>query len=345
MKKAFSQFLNLPEQDKKEVFEAAAQRLDTVPIYVEKDFWVCLVLDILYNDRPASDPKLFFKGGTSLSKAFDLIRRFSEDIDIVVSRHDLGFTNDRDPFTARTKNQRRKLLGELDSAGKKYVPEKLAPMLHTSLDTLPHSCKVRSDEDAKSFPSLLIEYQTLFPVSNTAYVQPRIKIEPGARSAPDPNKLCTIKPYIASELEDWGFDVENLTTIKPERTYWEKLLILHGWHCGYRDQGRLPADADRVSRHYYDVAMITARNTGKAALANLDLLDRVREHNLIAFRQAWKKFEDAKPGILHCMPQPELRAVIEKDYGAMEGMILGEAPSFEWIMEQLDMVEKTINQE
>ena len=135
-----------------------------------------------------------------------------------------------------------------------------------------------------------------------------------------------------------------LRVIAPERTYWEKLLILHGVHCGYRDAQRLPADRDRISRHYYDVAMITATKTGRSALSNINLLDSVRNHNLIAFRQSWKRFEEAIPGSVRLVPQAALRTMIERDYGAMQGMILGDAPAFGWVMEQLQRAEATINQ-
>ena len=131
--------------------------------------------------------------------------------------------------------------------------------------------------------------------------------------------------------------------IAPERTYWEKLLILHGLHCGYRDEERLPHDRDRISRHYYDVAMITPTGCGESALSNFELLGAVRNHNLIAFRQAWKRFEEATPGSVQLVPQPELRAAIEADYGAMRDMILGHVPDFGWIMEQLQDAEATIN--
>ena len=94
---AFASFLALPEQDRRDVFTAASRRLGTAPDYVEKDFWVCLVLNLLFNALPEGHPKLLFKGGTSLSKAFGLIRRFSEDIDVVVHRDALGFAGDRDP--------------------------------------------------------------------------------------------------------------------------------------------------------------------------------------------------------------------------------------------------------
>ena len=88
---SFERFLALPDQDRRDAFEAAADRLDTLASYVEKDFWVCLVLNALYNRLPESHPQFLFKGGTALSKAFGLIRRFSEDIDLVVYREALGF--------------------------------------------------------------------------------------------------------------------------------------------------------------------------------------------------------------------------------------------------------------
>ena len=344
MREAFREFLKLPAMYRRDVFEATAQRLGTLATYVEKDFWVCLVLDILYHDRPADHPALFFKGGTSLSKAFGLIQRFSEDIDIAVSRHDLGFRGDQDPFRVKsTKNQRDKMFKALDRTDGKYVSGELATALSASLDTLPQGCTVYPDMEARTFPSLSIEYPTLFPSPGIAYVQPRVKIEAGARSALDPAQISTITPYISGDLDGWQFDVKNVKTIGAERTYWEKLLILHGYHCGYRDEGRLPADKDRVSRHYYDVAIVTASEIGKSALANIELLRSVREHNLTAFPRAWKKFEEARPNTLRCIPQPKLCEAIEKDYGAMEGMITGNAPSFTWIMAQLDLVQNAIN--
>ena len=176
-----------------------------------------------------------------------------------------------------------------------------------------------------------------------AYMVPRVRIEAGARSALGPILSCNITPYVAEELPGWSFDVDNVRVIAPERTCREKLLILHGAHCGYRDAQRLPADRDRISRHYYDVAMITLTDLGRSALSNIDLLDAVRNHNLVAFRQAWKRFEEAVPGSVRLVPQVELRTVIERDYGAMQGMIFGDVPDFGWVMEQLQHAEAAIN--
>ena len=118
------------------------------------------------------------------------------------------------------------------------------------------------------------------PSADIAYVLTRVKLEAGPRSALVPNRTGSVRPYISEDLgNDWLFDVGNLHVIEPSRTYLEKLLILHGAHCGYRDVERLPADADRISRHYYDAAMITATEVGASALVNEALLTAVREHN------------------------------------------------------------------
>ena len=338
-------FFALPDQDKRDVFGAAASLLDTLASYVEKDLWVCFVLEALYNRLSNGHPRLLFKGGTSLSKAFGLIRRFSEDIDLVVYRDDLGFAGAADPTVADdlSKTKRAALFKKLRVACSNYVLGDLTTGLTILMGQVVEGCKIGPDEDDRDRQTLLIEYPTLYPSSVGAYVAPRVKIEAGARSALDPTLNCTISPIIADELPGWSLEVGNLRVIAPERTYWEKLLILHGLYCRYRDERCLPTDRDRISRHYYDVAMITMTETGRSALSNIAMLDAVRGHNIIAFPQAWKRFDQAKPGSLRLVPQAELRTVIEDDYGAMEGMVLGEAPKFEWVMDQIEYAEATVN--
>ena len=339
----FASFLALPEHDRRDAFTAASRRLGTAPDYVEKDFWVCLVLDLLFNALPEDHPKLLFKGGTSLSKAFGLIRRFSEDIDLVVHRDALGFAGGRDPTAADglSNKKRNALFAELAQACGGYVRVDLNDALAASIGAMADGCNVVPDEDDGQ--TLLVEYASLYPGGGDLYVSPRVKIEAGARSALDPGTTRAVTPYVAGELPDWPFRVENVATLAPERTFWEKLLILHGLHCGYRDSGRLPADKDRISRHYYDAAMIAASPTGEAALSDTALLDAVRTHNLVAFRQAWKRFEEAVPGSLHLVPQEELHAAVRRDYRAMHGMILGGAPEFEWIVDRLRLAEAAVN--
>jgi len=261
----------------------------------------------------------------------------------VVYREGLGFGDDRDPTSPEglSNKQRKALFDELSAACGAYISSDLAKALAPLLDD---RCRILQDAEGGDQQTLLIEYPTLYPSADVTYVLPRVKLEAGAHSALDPNTTGSVRPYISEELgDDWPFDVGNLHVIEPSRTYLEKLLILHGAHCGYRDAGRLPADADRISRHYYDVAMITATEVGAFALADEALLTAVRKHNLIAFRQAWKKFDEAVPGSVRVVPQDALRTAIEKDYEAMQGMMLGDAPEFDRVMKQLQIAEDTIN--
>ena len=341
----YASFLSLPAQDRKDVCEAAARRLDTLPSYVEKDFWVCLVLDLLYNRLPDGHPRLLFKGGTSLSKAFGLIDRFSEDIDLVIFRDGLGFEGDRDPIVSQNLSNKKRtvLFDELRSACSKYV----CGVLHTDITgciaEIVEGCEVSPDDSDVDGQTLNVKYPTIYPSADVDYVEPRIRIEAGARSALDPNTTCHVTPLIAEELPEWSFCVGGIRTITSERTLWEKLLILHGLYYGYRDEQRLPTDRDRISRHYYDCSMILQTEVGRNALSDFELLSAVREHNLIAFRQAWKGFEAAVPGTLRFVPQSDLLKVINRDYAAMEGMILGDVPGFDWIVDNLVQAENLVN--
>ena len=241
-----------------------------------KGFLVCFVLDALYNGLPGGHPNLLFKGGTSLSKAFGLIERFSEDIDLVVYRDDLGFEGHRDP-TIRgnlSGKKRNALFRELTKACSDYVLGNLKTALTGLIDGVVAECRVLPDEDDASRQTLFVEYPTLFPGGTVSYVSQRVKIEAGARSALDPNLICTVSPYISAELPDRTFEVEGIRTLAPERTYWEKLLILHGLHYGYENGNRLPADRDLIL-----TPLLRCRD---------DYRDRNRQACTLEHRSAWR---------------------------------------------------------
>ncbi len=351
MNKAFKQFLDLSKQDRIDVFEATAEELNTLSTYIEKDFWVCLVLDLLYNELPNDSPRLLFKGGTSLSKVYKLIKRFSEDVDFTVFRDDLGFSGDKDPLSPTISGKQRKRLSEeLKQDTSNYICTKLKEDLEKATATILSDFKIVVDEDDSDRSTLLFQYPSLFPLNNTAYVQPRVKLEGGGRSALDPHQDCSIKPFIADMpfiadvLKNCDFSVLNIMSIAPERTFWDKVMILHGWHCGYRDKTKLLNDRQRVSRHYYDVAMISKTNVGQNAIQNSQLREDVRKHTQTLFKAAWKKLDEAVPGSMRLIPMDDLKTALESDYQDMQGMMLGEPPTFDEIVKAITELEAWINE-
>jgi hypothetical protein len=345
MNQAFKQFLDLSKQERIDVFEATAEELNTLPTYIEKDFWVCLVLDLLYNGLSNDSPRILFKGGTSLSKVYKLIERFSEDVDFTVFRDDLGFSGDRDPLLSEISGKQRKRLSEeLKQAASNYICDKLKEDLEKATATILSNFSIVIDEDDSDRSTLLFQNPSLFASDNTAYIQPRVKLEGGGRSALDPHQDCSIKPFIADVLNTWNFSVPNIMSIAPERTFWDKVMILHGWHCGYRDESKELSDRQRVSRHYYDVAMIFKTSTGQNAVQDSQLREDVRKHTQIIFKGAWKKLEEAVPGSICLIPTDDLKALLERDYQAMQGMMLGEPLAFDKIIEIISELEAQINQ-
>jgi hypothetical protein len=283
-------------------------------------------------------PKLFFKGGTSLSKGYGLIRRFSEDIDIVFSRNGLLLGHERDPFvgglSAKKRKERFETLTEICA---QHVGRKMK----ARLATLMPSCEVQVSENDPA--TLELRYPSLFP--QDAYLRPFVKVECGARGALEPIEVRTIAPYVQDLLEmRLDLTTPKVTLIAARRTFWEKALILHGIYCGYRDGGRTPDDANPISRHYYDLAMMAGAKQGKAAVMDVDLLADVREHKILAFKRSWEKLEEAMPGQVHLVPQAEIQPLLEADFARMAGMMFGDPPSFDWVLARLAELEAEINQ-
>ncbi|WP_254241596.1 nucleotidyl transferase AbiEii/AbiGii toxin family protein [Achromobacter denitrificans] len=177
---------------------------------------------------------MLFKGGTSLSKAFGLISRFSEDIDITVFRQDIGEPIEATYLDALSGRQRRIHLDRIRTACHQYITERMAPQLYeTAARIMPaHRCRLDLDPHDPDHQTLLFWYPAVTVTTND-YIRSAVKIEAGAKSALDPHEAATITPYIADDLPGLDMSVRNVTTVKPERTFWDKIIILHGlrqWH-------------------------------------------------------------------------------------------------------------------
>ena len=341
MKQGFVDILGADRKDRRQVYAEATEAWPTSAGFIEKDFIVSASLNVLFGDVPEAGRKLVFKGGTSLSKAHNLIRRFSEDIDLVIVREELGFKDDSDPMrpdsilsdgTRLSNKARERLVDALKLEAAKFVASELKPVLEEHLSPLGITVEVDPDP-AQEGQTLLIAYSSAFDTRDD-YVPPVVKIEAGARSATLPAHAARIEPYAVAVLEELDLTVEGVQTIDAERTFLDKVVILHGRHCHFRDRGKVYRNAKRESRHYYDLAMM-ADEVGPRALADGALLRDVVTHSSLAFRSGWMRFEEAERGDLLIVPPEGVLPDLKRDYEAMTGMILGDAPGFDWVMAKI----------
>ncbi|OGT44721.1 MAG: hypothetical protein A3E82_05360 [Gammaproteobacteria bacterium RIFCSPHIGHO2_12_FULL_38_11] len=349
MNTEFIRILSSSQNDRRDLFFATANRLGTTLQNVEKDFWVCLVLDVLFNGRDPSEPRLLFKGGTSLSKAYGLISRFSEDLDITVFREDIGQHVDIENMISLSGKQQRIRLNAIKQACQEYIQGPLKNRLNRQISALLRDANtpcindpVISDPDDPAEQTLLVNYPTV----NTEvdpYVKSAVKIEAGAKSALEPHQLVSIKPYLAEDVFRASLTISNIVTINAERTFWDKVIILHGLRRWHDHRGQLRQQGHRISRHYYDVYKLMHSSVGKRAQNNRDLAFDCAQHAQLFFNSKDLDLSCAHPGSFTIMPTPAMMEPLKQDYKAMAGMIFGEAVDFSMILETILQLEKNIN--
>jgi len=325
----FNTVLAAADNERRDLFVGAATRLGTAAQNVEKDFWVSWTLDALFNGLQAGGPRLLFKGGTSLSKAFGLISRFSEDIDITVFRQDLGQSVEVDELEALSGKKRRARLDEIRSACQVYIAGPLLEQLRgIATAAIPGGkFKLELDADDKDGQSVLFWYPAVTAESKPGdYIRSAVKIELGAKSALDPHVAATVTPYVAADLANLNLQVGNITTVRPERTFWDKVMILHGLRQWYANRGELRHAGQRVSRHYYDVHRLMQADPGNAWRSDNALAGDCARHARMFFGSPDLGLETAAAGGFTLIPNEAMRAPLAKDYEAMSGMIFGEVP-------------------
>lgn len=321
--------------------ETAARRNVTGPI-IEKDFWVCWTLRRLF---ALQDPAVgfIFKGGTSLSKAYGLIGRFSEDVDLSLDRRDLGFLGDRDPAAADISGKRRKaLLKELEEQTAAYVGGPLLDRLRDAFADGLGGDDFGLDVDDRDQQTLLFRFPAGLPADSYGggYLGPSVKLEFGSRSDHLPAEDRVIVPYAAETFPEAVADAETtLRVLAAERTFWEKATILH--QLAHRPPEK--ALSDRTSRHYADLAALARSDLRTRALARPDLLAAVAEHKSRLFKDPKARYEEARPGTLMLTPPAPLRRLLASDYRAMREMFFEEPIAFEAIMDELTGLEAEIN--
>lgn len=318
----------MPADERAALMRMAAGRSKAMPPEVmEKDFWVCWVLDRLFGS-PNMAQKILFKGGTSLSKVFGLIERFSEDVDLVLDWTEI---TKEDPTTERSVTKQDIFNKELLGQTHVYLRDTFLPEVQALIAGL---CDAMIEDNPEV---VKIKYPASFP---SEYLRPEIQLEVGPLASWVPNAEYHVKPYAAEVLPDeFERSVCAVRAIKAERTFWEKITILH--HEAHRPKGN--AQPPGYSRHYYDVCRMTQTPVKIKALADLDLLRAVVTFKDKFYHRGWARYDLAVPGTIKLVPPEHIMKAVEEDYDEMRFMIFGDCPSFQNLIETLRVLEAEIN--
>ena len=338
------EFFNRTAEDQATIIREAAAKRGISAVMVEKDFWVSWTLAVLFA-HPEFSEQLVFKGGTSLSKVFGVIERFSEDIDLSVSPHFVGFKEEW-VEEAESRNKRTERMKQLESACIEKVRERFAPELERIAEESlgrPNDgtrwMEFQIDDDTHS-PVVFFQY----PSNETTgfeYLRTSVKMEFGSLTDQRPAGKHAIRPWIAEEFPQVLADFRcELVALELERSFWEKATILHAEY--HRDAAK--PIRDRFSRHYADTAAMAIHADISQVLSNNELRQHVTDWKSRFFPSSWARYDLARPGTFRLVPPESRIAELERDYLAMHPMFLKEPPPFTSVLNTLTNLESRINQ-
>ena len=323
-------FYNIEDEEKIAIFNAIATEKGMNPFAVEKDWWVSRTLEIIFRMDIARH--LVFKGGTSLSKAWKLIQRFSEDIDLAIDR-EYFFKSDKDwkkkEITALRKE------ASLFSTGV-FFDELKEEFLKKGFNGLVF--KVIEAKDSDQDPRIIEIYYPNLIAQPSEYVLPRVQIEIGCRSLREPFSVQTFGALVDEVFADKDFAEPffQVPTVNPERTFLEKLFLLHEEF--HRPQEKMRVD--RLSRHLYDVYQLSKAGVSDKAINDKELYETIVAHRYKFARIGGVNYNNHNPKTLNPVPPPELMDDWKKDYAKMlEDMIYEEEkPTFADLIENLNIL-------
>lgn len=327
-------YIKLPTPEKRLYCQQAEAQTSIPAVSIEKDLWVTWVLRELFA-LPGWGEHLSFKGGTSLSKAWKLIDRFSEDIDVVVDRRFLGFG---EHLSVSKQNKLRETCSErihkdLQPAFRQLIADKLSGQPSWELEP------AEEDEDPDQ-QTLLFRYPSALE-SQATYLRPVVKIEMGARSDTEPSAHPSIRAILCELFPDLlGEGSFQVRTVAARRTFWDKAMLLH-------EETYRPASKPRrrpLARHYYDLWALIGKGVGNDALADERLFERTAAHRQMFFRYGWMDYSTLAPGKLRLVPLAEQLPTWRSDYSDMrQEMFYGKVPTFDEILEVVAEFELKFN--
>ncbi|MGH7240456.1 MAG: nucleotidyl transferase AbiEii/AbiGii toxin family protein [Candidatus Saccharimonadales bacterium] len=325
----------LPETEKRNVYQQISNTTGMMAFAVEKDWWVVQVLAVIFDEMDVGK-HIIFKGGTSLSKAWKLISRFSEDVDLAIDRAYLGFGDDL------SKSQRT----ALRKAAGAFTCEKFRNDLETMISAKGFGPDIRinvveakdSDQDPR-----IIEIYYPNTIVSPGYLEPKVQIEIGCRSLKEPYSIQPINSLVDDHYPGSVFAQSHLhiPTANPERTFLEKVFLLHEEFQRPKEKMRVK----RLSRHLYDIFKLSGTPHFEKALSDRSLYETIVEHRYKFTRVGRVNYNLHAPQTINPLPIPELIKAWQNDYQTMVEQMIYEPhpPSFDEIIDQITNITRRIN--
>ncbi|GHT30644.1 nucleotidyltransferase [Bacteroidia bacterium] len=316
-------WLKTPEKERIEILDKLQITTGLPNVSIEKDWWVTMTLRALFSCECAD--YIVFKGGTSLSKAWNLIERFSEDIDIAIDRKFFGFDGEL----------KKKQINNLRRASCSYIKEKLIAELNQKLQENGidgYSLFIEETQDTTKDPSIIeVRFDSLYASS---YIRDKVLIEIGARSLIEPSENVRLRSILAENYPDADFaDTHfDIPTVIPQRTFLEKAFLLH-------EEFQKPVEkirVDRMSRHIYDLEKMMDTQFAIDAMNNIDLYQAIVEHRRTLTAMKEVDYSTHIPERINFVPLDSIIELWRKDYEIMRGnMIYGKSLSFNKLIERI----------
>jgi len=329
-----TEWLKITKERKIDILNQASNRTGLPAIAIEKDWWVTLTLNASFDLDYSSH--IVFKGGTSLSKGWNLIERFSEDIDLAIDRKFFGFEVDM------SKNQIKKLRKKSCEFFSTTFVSDLTNKF-TAWKTI-DECSLNAQEvkESDKDPQIIeINYNSVLEKSD--YLPQRVLIEISSRSLMEPSEVREINSIISDVFTSQSFAIEpfKISTVLPQRTFLEKMFLLHEEFLQDISKIRI----NRLSRHLYDLEKIMDTEYGTAALKDKELFVSIVNHRKKFNAIRGLDYSNHIPGKIKIIPPNEIISDWEKDYTTMtENMIYGEALSFDALIKRIEILQKRVNE-
>lgn len=334
-----SDYFSLSDNDKINALEVAASKLGRPADLLEKDIWVVWALNALFDS--ALGESLVFKGGTSLSKVYQAIDRFSEDVDVTYDIRKIipDLIDDSDKPYPPNRSQAKKWTEAVQSRLPGWINDNIVPLLESRIQNDGVGAKLRLEDD-----KLYLDYQAVR--SGTGYVRPTVLLEFGARSTGEPAKRHVIRCDLTEAIDGLILPEAQPRVMNAERTFWEKATAIHAYCLRGTFRG-----GDRYARHWYDLDCMDQVGLAERALHDRTLANDVAEHKQHFFRETDSAgtvidYHQAVAGSLSLVPTGKPLVALEEDYSKMvdAGLLQSAATPFSELINRLSKLQARANE-